>query len=195
MILDKRPLDGPLPPAQQAVADRFNAHGSAAPATTAPARLSPVRVATEADRDAVEALARLMHAEVGMFPIAADKLRATIDLGIKHKLIGLTGGERPTGVLCLAIESLHYTDDFHLTDKFFFVHPDHRKTPHARSLLEWAKHVGDQVGVPVFVAIFNTKRTEAKARMMERHLTYAGSMFVHGLPARGLAMLEVGEAR
>ena len=101
MIVHPGPAhDGPPSAASKAAVERFN---DAKKLFAAP-DLSPVRVATEADRDAVERLARLMH-----------------------RLIGLVGGSEPAGAMCLAITSMWFTHDFQLVDMFFFVHPGNRR--------------------------------------------------------------------
>ena len=91
MIVHPGPAhDGPPSAAAKAAVERFND----AKKLFSTLDLSPVRGATEADRDAVEQLARLMHAEVGLSTIADDKLRATIDLGIRRPRRRERAGQR-----------------------------------------------------------------------------------------------------
>ena len=62
---------------------------------------------------------------------------------------------------------------------FFFVHPDHRRTNYAKTLIAWAKHFSDRMGLVLELSVYNDKRTEAKTKLCNRMLEPLGGLFIH----------------
>ena len=86
-----------------------------------------------------------------------------------------------------------YSSDWMLVELFNFVHPAHRRSTHAKSLIGHAKGYADQLGIPLVIGIISNHRTEAKVRLYRRMLPKAGEFFTyrpgdvasHRSPARG----------
>lgn len=144
-----------------------------------PASASAVRIAQPEDIEGVMALARLMHSEVGILPLDEAKTRAELAGAIGRGLVGVTGYPLPRACLCMTINAPYYSQSKMLVEFMFFVHPDHRKTSYARSLIAWAKFVSDGIGLPLLLGVFGVKRTAAKVRLCERQLEHVGATFMH----------------
>lgn len=145
---------------------------------------STVRIATEADIPQIFELCRLLHEENGVASMSLERVGEMIRNGVDRNrgVIGVIG---PSGALegciSLVIDALWYTDDPHVSELFNFVHPDHRKSGHAKALIEFAKSTVDALGVPMFIGVVSNDRTEAKIRLYERQLGKpAGAFFIHG---------------
>jgi hypothetical protein len=83
------------------------------------------------------------------------------------------------GFILMVIGSWWYSEDFHLEELANFVHPDHRKSNHAKTLLGWSKHMSDKVRIPLVVGIVSNIRTAAKVRLYRRVLPECGSYFLY----------------
>lgn len=177
MKLHSDPIDdGPPAPGRQHVVDRSNEPDRP---RFEPADVSTVRIAQREDIEGIMALSRLMHAEVGLLPFDEDKVRAAIVEAVQGGLVGVTGYPDVCGCMCLNVGEAWYTRTRQINEFMFFVHPDHRKAGHARSLLAWGKFMGDGVGMPFFMGVFGEKRTAAKIRLCERHMRQVGAAFMH----------------
>lgn len=74
------------------------------------------------------------------------------------------------------------------SELFFNVHPAHRRSRHAQSLLRWVQCWREQTGFPVMMGLLPSRRYEAKCRLFERYgrevgrtyLIGAGSLFAGG---------------
>jgi hypothetical protein len=75
-----------------------------------------------------------------------------------------------------------------------FTHPDHRKSKHAETLLQWTKMLSDKLEIPLTIGIISNVRTEAKVRLYRRHFPYMGGFFVYNrelaLPTHLIAQQE-----
>lgn len=139
----------------------------------APTPEMPIRIATPDDADDVMALLRLMHGENGRGPLNEAKVRATVDRGAARQraIIGLIGEPGlPQASIGLFIGSYWYTEAEHLADLWTFVHPGYRRGAHARNMLEWAKSVSDQLGVPLGMGIMSIDRVWEKVELYKRRL-------------------------
>lgn len=129
-------------------------------------------------------LLMLMHAENGMAPVNKDKTREVLQRGLmRHRaIIGAIGSpEKVEGAVGLYVGQWWYSDEHHIEDLFNFVHPNHRRSDHAKSLLAFATRVSDQLGSPLLMGVLSTERTAAKVRLYERRLPHemAGAIFFH----------------
>ena len=101
-----------------------------------------VRHATPADFAAIEAMLIEMHAEQARIgSLSLPKVRACIEECLDRGTILLTlapGTLAPVGCCGLVLAQYWFSEDWHLTDRFLFVHPQHRRRPHARALLRAA---------------------------------------------------------
>src|SRR5437879_10465909 len=149
--------------------------------------LSIVRRAMPEDRDGVWELLRLLHAENAMFSLSDDKLNWLLNRVLQPESIpegdtgarGFMGVIGPLGALegfiLMMLGTFWYSDDIILEEYANFVHPDHRRSDHAKVLLSYSRHISDQVGIPLVVGIISNIRTAAKVRLYRRQLPEAGS--------------------
>lgn len=140
-----------------------------------------IRYATAGDLPAVKDLLRLMHAEIGMAPASEKKAEAVVsrcfgrDTGCV--LLACNADGTVVGTLGLVFDQFWYTDAWHMQEMWTFVHPDHRRSTHAKDLLLTALATARQVGVPFVAAVFTDQRTEGKRRLFARYLPQVGAIF------------------
>jgi GNAT superfamily N-acetyltransferase len=133
--------------------------------------MSEVRIATPADREGMVELLHLMHEENGVASLSVPKMLLALDRGlVRDKAI--IGVIEEDGVIKasigLFIWSWWYSDDMHLEDCWNFVHPEYRKSTHAKSLLTFARKASDDLGIQLLIGILSSDRTAAKIRLYEK---------------------------
>lgn len=152
---------------------------------------SIVRKATPEDRNGLWDLLRLLHKENGMFAMSEQKVNFLLDrllhperipegdMGLRG-FIGVIGPVgKLEGMIIIALGAFWYSDDIILEEYANFVHPDHRRSNHAKVLLSYGRNITDQIGVPLIVGIISNIRTEAKVRLYRRILPETGSFFIY----------------
>jgi len=148
--------------------------------------MSEVRLAQPEDRAKIIELTRDLHGENGLFSMSDKKVRAMLDRFYNREgaVIGVIGPVgNPVATIYLGIDQMSYSDDWALVEQWNFVHPDHRKSNYASQLICYAKRLSDEFKLPLLVGILSNSRTEAKARLYERHLHKAGFYFIYNLNA------------
>lgn len=148
-----------------------------------------VRLAEIDDMDAIMKLCRQLARENAIFPMSEEKVHTAIERAIRKDggVMGVIGriGELE-GMMMLTVGQMWYTDQLHLEELFSFVPPKYRRSENAKKLVEWGKKMSDDLGVPFFVGVTSTLRTEAKVRLYRRMLgTWLGCYFVYGKPQSG----------
>ncbi len=143
-----------------------------------------VRRATPNDFEAVIELLRLMHREAPAGSYDDGRVRETVQQVLGTGWIFVT---EIRGVLAgtLALQCLQWwwSTDWHLTDRWLFVHPDHRNAPHARLLIARAKRLAAEGGVPLAMGLFSDRRLPGKVGMMQRELgAPVGALFLFNPP-------------
>lgn len=157
-----------------------------------------VQLATLADLPAVFAVMMENYEENGVYTLNKEKVAAWAMMACNqdHAVIGLIKG--PTGEIEAAcavfLGCMWYSDDPYIEEIFNYVRPNHRKTTHAKHLIEFMKWFAESLGIPALVGIMTTKRLAAKERLYGRQLTKIGALFLHGMPwvAEELAASEHG---
>lgn len=143
---------------------------------------SIVRLAGPQDEAGIMTLCELLHEENGLPPMDRELVRDTIQAAFDQRggVIGVIGPVGALeGVIYLSISRFWYSHTPHLEELFNFVHPDHRKSSHAKALIEFAKGCASD-GVRLVIGVVSNKRTEAKVRLYERRLGKpAGAYFVY----------------
>lgn len=135
-------------------------------------------------------LCRLLHEEIGLFPMNEDVVREYVacainktatDLVPNPPILGVIPGEnRLEGAICMVLSSMWYAPEHcHLEELFNFVHPDHRKSGHVDRLIAFGKDCSDRVGVPLMIGIISNSRTAAKCRLYSRVLPKVGEFFFY----------------
>lgn len=140
-----------------------------------------VRLAVPEDRAKLLALTEMLHGENGLFSLSPTKRDTLLDRYYNRdgSIIGVIGeiGE-PVASIYLSLTQPEYTDDWALVEVWAHVHPDHRRSTHAKHLIEYAKFVSTQMKLPLLIGILSNTRTEAKVKLYERMLPAAGRYFV-----------------
>jgi GNAT superfamily N-acetyltransferase len=152
---------------------------------------SIVRRAGPEDRDGVWKLFDLLYDENAMFQRSDRKIDYLLDRILDYDRIDPTdGGLRGfmgvigpvgdlEGFILLVLSSYWYSEDIMLEEYANFVHPEHRKSNHAKTLIGYARNLADRVNVPLSIGIVSNVRTAAKIRLYRRHLPEAGSFFLY----------------
>ena len=146
-----------------------------------------VRLATKTDEDELFGLLMLMHSECPVFSFDRDLVRAGIKSATERTggLIGvIEGPKRIEATIGLKMgPGAWFTKDYALHDMWNFVHPDHRRSTHAKRLIRFAKHCStwfEEQGshLPLQVGVYSTVRTEAKCRLYRRQLMPIGQYYM-----------------
>lgn len=93
-------------------------------------------------------------------------------LHLDNGMIGAIGkpGGMIEGVVLLRTGTLWYSRDITIEEKSIFIHPDFRNAKGGRAvkLARFAKHVSDELGIPLLIGVLSSDRTAAKTRMYRR---------------------------
>lgn len=152
---------------------------------------SVVRKAVPADRKSIWDLFHLLHKENGLFPLSEQKINFLLDrtlyperipegdMGLRGFMgvIGPVG--RLEGLLIMVLSTFWYSDEIMFEEYANFVHPEHRKSNHAKALIAYSRHMADNVEIPLVIGIVSNIRTEAKVRLYRRQLPEAGAYFLY----------------
>ena len=103
-----------------------------------------------------------------------EKMEECIEHGV---LLVATEGDDIVGGFAAMIEQMWYTEEYNLREVCIFVHPNHRKSCHAKNLILAAKASAKFLGVPLMMCPHSTERTVAKCRLIGRHMTKIGELF------------------
>jgi hypothetical protein len=146
---------------------------------------SVVRLATPADEDQLMVLSHLLHEENGIFSMDDDMVLDTLRQGTERKggIIGVIGTpEHLEGMIFMQVSNFWYSRQPYLVELFNFVHPEHRRSNHAKALIDFAKSCTDDK-LKLVIGIISNERTKAKVKLYERSLGQpAGAFFVYPPP-------------
>lgn len=142
-------------------------------------------MAVEGDKEALLDLLRLKHDEDGIGSFDRSKVMLSIERGTVRfrAMIGVVRGR--IGIeasIGLFMGSPWDSSDDHLTDRWMFVHPDYRRSEHAKNLLIFAKRAAIELGFPLVMTTMLNETTANKAKLYERQLPRAGELFVYNPP-------------
>lgn len=150
---------------------------------------STVRVAKAPDHDEVWRLLMAGHAENALFPLAEDKVQWFVnrmlspgdipldDTGVRG-VIGVIGPPGALeGLVFVIIGEFWYSHAKHLEEIIVYVDPKHRRSHHAKSLVQWMKDQVELTGLPLITGILSNERVEPKCRLYQRMLPKIGEFF------------------
>lgn len=147
---------------------------------------SAVREAVPQDEESLMALCRLLHAENAAFQRNDGKVRHMMHRAFAKQgvFIGVIGGhDAIEGAIILLVSSYWYSDDLHIEELFNYVHPDHRKSRHAKALLYFAKRCSDESGIPLNIGVMTGKQTAPKLNLYRKVFGYPiGAFFLYNNP-------------
>lgn len=141
-----------------------------------------VRLAVPEDEDALYKMLCLNHKENGIYPMNESKVREFIRHATQRQggMIGVIEGENYLeGSVGLTLETWWYTDRWSIGERWNFVHPNHRRTDHAKKLIKFAKWVADNMKLDLEMGVMSNERTEAKVRLYRRQLPCVGAFFLY----------------
>ncbi len=151
---------------------------------------SLVRIAGPTDYGEVWRLFLQGHKENAVFELAPQKVEffvrralwpnliAPADTG-QRGVIGVIGEPSSLEALAfLVIGEVWYSSDKHVGDCFVFVDYEHRKSRHAKVLLEWMRDQSVQIGLPLLSGVVSSERTEAKCALYRRMFPKVGEFFM-----------------
>lgn len=129
-------------------------------------------------------MCRHLHREIGLYTLEEVFVRERMmeALNRTNGIVGVMGAHHKLeAIMYLTLCSCWYTREVHLEEMFSYVAPNHRKSTHAKLMVEWAKEMADGLGVRLFIGIVSTVRTEAKVRLYRRQLGVpVGAYFIYG---------------
>lgn len=146
-------------------------------------RPEAVRIATQADEPSVYALLMRLAEENSLAPVNDQKVLDMIRKGTRRDggVIGIieVDGQIAASV-GLVMTQWWYSASWHVEEVWSFVHPDYRraKDNYAKSLIQFSRWWGEQLGMPVLMGVLSTKRTLGKVRLYARHIPLVGALFL-----------------
>lgn len=160
-----------------------------------------IRMAMPADVGQLLEHCRMHNAETGVyglsqqsFPFDDDEALATIGRGVMRDLmiiavIGGEPGDQLEASVCLQISKVWWSKSWNLDELWTFVHPDFRRSRHAKDLQDYAKKCSKELTLPLVGGMIANKDTGQKLRLYQRAFGYpVGAYFVYDPenPERGV---------
>lgn len=149
-----------------------------------------VRIAMPSDEENLFSILMMAHEENAAMPLSEFRVHEMIREATRRQggVMGVIDGPKGIeGVLSLTLSRFKYTDHWHLEDICNFVHPDCRKSAHAKDLFQFGKWISEEMGFPLLIGILTANRLEAKKRFYQRHAKEVGAVFLHN-PVYGSLM-------
>lgn len=151
-----------------------------------------VRLGRPTDEDAIYELLKLDIAENAAIvaPGNEEDIRATIKQALtKPNIVGLieTDG-KPVAVVMLLCMKWWFSKAWYYQEIPMFVHPEHRKSDHARQLIAFQRYWVDEMTrafgyrVHLLCGVLGTKRIRAKTSLYRRIFRQCGSVFIYPSP-------------
>lgn len=145
--------------------------------------MTTVRIATIEDEPEILRLLVMMHEENGLVGLDIDCARQTFARAFHRQggIIGVVGQPNDIeAIIFLLITRFWYRHDNHLEELLNYVRPDHRRSTHARTLIEFAKKCSDEINIPLVIGVMTNRRVVEKVRLYRRVLgNPAGAFFIH----------------
>lgn len=141
-----------------------------------------VRLAGPQDEQRIFELLQKLHGENAMFQMSPARVMERIKLATECKggLIGLLEIDgKLAGSVGLFMSQFWYTEIWHLEELWNFVHPDYRKNPQGKHLLEFMKWANENLGIMLSTGIMSTIRLEGKMKLYMRKFFLLGAFFMN----------------
>lgn len=144
-----------------------------------------VRLATEADEEALMAHIRIGYADNGFGTFSERRVQEYIRHATRGQggIIGVIDG--PSGFeasICLFLDQFFYSEDWILRERWIFVHPDHRKKKHFDRLIDYARACQAKMSeggpfMPLVCGIATKTRVMAKIKLWSTKFPVVGANF------------------
>jgi hypothetical protein len=152
-----------------------------------------VRLATQADEDNIIDLLDIDLQENAAHIATVDlgQVREIVQRGTRQQggIVAVIDGPLfPVAVVVLISQQWAFSKAFYIHKVFDFVHPDHRRSNHAATLIQFSKWVSDEWSrgfgytVPLMSSVVSTVRSKAKTRLYRRHMSQVGAVFIYPTP-------------
>lgn len=118
----------------------------------------------------------MLHSETPHAPLCPVKLRESVTDAVQDAentfvYASVLPDGRMAGTVALQFTTPFFSRQVWLRDLWLFVHPECRRTPHARMLVRTAKQMAEQAGVPLHMEISGYGgRIAGKVRLYAREL-------------------------
>jgi hypothetical protein len=173
-----------------------------------PRAQSIVRPAVREDEKEIWRMFKEHHAENAFFPLSIPKVQYYLDRVLKPETIpvddngprGIVGVIGPIGnlqaAIMLVLGSPWYSDAITMDDCMSFVDKRYRCSNHAKALLEYSKHIVDQIRVTnpdfkMILGVLSNIRTAEKVRLYSRKMQPVGAYFMYPPPSGALPLTEL----
>lgn len=163
-----------------------------------------VRPADPRDEEDLVEICRMLHTDSPIrdaagspFPFDECKVRALVqqvttpqrnDPAAGHSFCGIIGprGDIQASIYLTRAEPT-FSSQPYLQEVWNFVHPDHRKGPHARALVAFSKVMAQCWEQTLVAGVMSAQRAEAKKRFYAREYQVEpfGAFFVYNHPQEG----------
>ena len=124
-----------------------------------------------------------LNQENAVFALSEPKSRESIAscLDPKRGVVGIIdNGNGIEGCVGLRASQMWYSDDWFFDELWNYVHPDYRKSNHAKNLIEFAKWSSFNLNVPLVMGLVTKNKLLPKMRLYQRQLVQIGAYFVYG---------------
>ena len=154
-----------------------------------------VRLAKYGDEVKMYDAIALGHADNGLWSFSPTKVCDLINRAvsakktIKHPVIGIIENDEGliVAMTCFQLESYWYTDEWHISELFNWVHPQHRKSTYVHELMEFQKKFTDDMTkltgkkIALVTGVMSTKRLEEKMHLFGRKYPQVGAIYAYNL--------------
>lgn len=156
-------------------------------------RPANVRLANEADEDSIIELLRADHAENAAMvaPFDEQHVRSFVYSATREHTatIGVIDGDHGVvGMIFLVPEIWWFASEWYVSERLMFVHPDHRRTRHAGSLIDFGRwfvtDMSRRLGYTVFMvsSVVGTHDVDRKVAVFGRKMQRGGGIFLFPSP-------------
>lgn len=135
------------------------------------------------------------HADNGLWPLSPMKIVRLIQSAVLSKktvndpVIGIIDNENGDieAMTCFRLETFWYTDEWHISELFNWVHPDHRASKHAQELMAFQRKFADDMSaltehkIALITGVMSVKRLEAKMNLFARKYPQIGALYAYNL--------------
>lgn len=148
---------------------------------------SGLRFAEPGDERRLYDLFVMAHSENGMGDVDPETVRAVIVKGCAHEDVAIAladGPERIEAAIGLHPVKRWYSTDavsnWYSEDLLIYVHPLHRRSRHARALLQFAQFWAEKSEMPVVLGLMPKDDFEGKEAFFERFARRVGGIYMIG---------------
>lgn len=148
---------------------------------------SVVRMAIPSDEESLMELCRMVHAENALMDMDEGKVRNVIQCALYPKrkgnnivsMVPVIGDIGKIEAACfLIVSQMWYSPKWHLEEVFNFVRPEHRRSTHAKKMIEYIKKCSIEAAMPLIVGIISNKDTQRKCDFYDRMLPKVGHYYL-----------------